>query len=468
MFFVLGAAAPLASTAGGASTGWAVTGVTQIPLAFVVTAVLLLVFIVGYAAMSPHVTSAGAIYTYVSRGLGRIPGVGAAFVALVSYSAMQVGLFGGTGAVADGFLGPRLGNPPWWTYSAVAWVLVLILGRLRVDFNGRVLGTLMAAECLIMIVYDAVMLAHPHDGQLSTATLAPSGLANPAVSVAVVIAFTSFVGVEDTTNYSEESRPGTIGRAMRVSVVLGTAVYALSAWAISVATGPDHVVDDAREQGAELMFTLVGSSLGSTMITDVGRLLFVTSLFASCLAFHNTVARYLFALGREGVLPRALSVTSGRTGAPANASLCQSAISATVLLVAVAFGWDPLVQMFFWMGTLAGVGVAVLMCLASVAVLGFFARDPHGEPFARRVVFPALSAVSLGAVVVLTLDHYATLLGVEPGAPAARLLPGVLVLAALLGLARGVHLYLGRDRPGAAYHRIGLGNATPPKENEDA
>lgn len=41
LFFVLGAAAPLASTAGGTSTGWAVTGVAGIPIAFLVKAVLL-------------------------------------------------------------------------------------------------------------------------------------------------------------------------------------------------------------------------------------------------------------------------------------------------------------------------------------------------------------------------------------------------------------------------------------------
>ncbi|WP_243726001.1 APC family permease [Actinomadura rubrisoli] len=459
---MLSAAAPLASTAGGTSTGWAVTGVTQIPLAFVVTAVLLLVFVVGYTAMSRHVTSAGALYTYVARGLGPVTGISAAFVALVSYAAMQIGLFGGIGAVAASFFNPRLGSlpmaghPPWWVYGAPAWVLVLIFGRLRVDFNSRVLGVLMGAECLVMIIFDAIMLAHPHGGHLSTDTLAPSGLAKPAISVAVVIAFTSFVGVEDTTNYSEESRPGTLGKAMRVSILVGACIYALSAWSMSVATGPDQVVGEARQQGSELMFNLVGASVGTTMV-DVGHLLFLTSLFASCLSFHNTVSRYLFAMGREGVLPRALGITSRRTGTPKNASLCQSGIAAVVLVVAAVSGWDPMVQMFFWMGTLAGVGVAVLMCLASIAVLGFFARDPHGEPLTHRVVFPALAALALGAVVVLTLDHYAILLGVTPGAPVARLLPGVLVLAAAVGLIRGAHLYVRRDRPDAAYHHVGLG-----------
>ena len=43
-----------------------------IPLVYVIIAVILLVFAVGYAAMSRHVANSGAFYTYVSKGLGQI------------------------------------------------------------------------------------------------------------------------------------------------------------------------------------------------------------------------------------------------------------------------------------------------------------------------------------------------------------------------------------------------------------
>jgi amino acid transporter len=268
-----------------------------------------------------------------------------------------------------------------------------------------------------------------------------------------VIYFTSFVGVEDTTNYGEESRPGTIGRAMVISVLVGVAIYALSAWAMSVATGPGRVVGAARAQGSELMFNLAGGFVGGWLV-DVGHVLFLTSLFASALSFHNTTARYLFALGREGVLPRSLGLTSYRTGSPKNASMTQSAAAAVIIVAAAVLGWDPMVNMFFWLGTLAGLGVIVLMTLASVAVIGFFGRDRHGEHLTRRVVFPALAALSLGAVAVLILVHYATLLGAKPGDPISWQLPLLLLVAFLVGLARAGYLYRRRRN---VFDRIGLG-----------
>ena len=87
--------------AGGATAGWAVTGVKGIPMAYLAMALVLAIFAMGYTAMARHIVNAGAFYSYVAQGLGRIPGVAAAGVALVAYNAMQVGLIGGFGYVGS-------------------------------------------------------------------------------------------------------------------------------------------------------------------------------------------------------------------------------------------------------------------------------------------------------------------------------------------------------------------------------
>jgi amino acid transporter len=92
LFFVLAGVAPLTVAAGVIPTAYAATGLTAIPAAFVVIAVILAVFAGGYVAMARHVTHAGALYALISRGLGRVPGVAAALVALLAYSFLQIGL----------------------------------------------------------------------------------------------------------------------------------------------------------------------------------------------------------------------------------------------------------------------------------------------------------------------------------------------------------------------------------------
>jgi len=71
VFTVMAAAAPLTVVAGGATTGFAVTGITGIPIAYVLVALLLALFSVGYVAMSGRVLNAGAFYTYITHGLGK-------------------------------------------------------------------------------------------------------------------------------------------------------------------------------------------------------------------------------------------------------------------------------------------------------------------------------------------------------------------------------------------------------------
>ena len=88
-------------------------------------------------------------------------------------------------------------------------------------------------------------------------------------------------------------------------------------------------------------------------------------------------------------------------------------------------------DLFFWLGTTGGFGILLLLALTSVAVIAFFARDPRGETAWRRLIAPALAAVLLTGIVVLAVLHYATLLGVPPGSPAAWALPASYAVVAV-------------------------------------
>ena len=110
--------------------------------------------------------------------------------------------------------------------------------------------------------------------------------------------------------------------------------------------------------------------------------------------------------------------------------------------------------LFFDLGTTGGFGILVLLAVTAVAVIAFFARDPRGENPWRRLIAPALAAVLLGVIVVLAVLHYATLLGVPPGSPAAWALPASYAAVAALGLGWGLVL---RARRPQVYATIGLG-----------
>ena len=213
--------------------------------------------------------------------------------------------------------------------------------------------------------------------------------------------------------------------------------------------GNDRVVAAATRQGPGLLFGLGGSG----NLSQAAQWLFLTSLFAAALAFHNVTWRYMYALGREHVLPAAL----GRTGGgniPRAASLTQSATGLAVIIVFAAAGWPAMNGLFFGGGATGGLGVMILLAITSAAVVGYFHRNRAGVSAWARVIAPVLSAVLLAAAIVLAIAHYGTLLGTAPGNPAAWLLPSAFGVAAVAGLCWGV--YLRAWRPDV-YRGIGLG-----------
>ena len=151
-FFLLAGVASLMVIGGLVPTSFAVTGLTAVPIYFLVVAVVLAVFLVGYLAMARLVPNAGAFYALVRQGLGRPAGVAAALVALVAYNALQIAVYGIFGFTTANFLHDKVGlGFPWWGYSLVAWAVVAVLGLLNVKLSAGILGVLSIAEFLVIV-----------------------------------------------------------------------------------------------------------------------------------------------------------------------------------------------------------------------------------------------------------------------------------------------------------------------------
>jgi amino acid transporter len=236
-----------------------------------------------------------------------------------------------------------------------------------------------------------------------------------------------------------------------------------------VATGPAAIVPTSQEQSAGLLFFLTEDRLGSTF-TDVLHVLFVTGMFAAMLSFHNVVARYAFAMGREGLLPAAFGRTTGSSGAPGTGSLLQSGI-AVVLVLTFALTDDkpagdptaPVLHLFTWGGNIGALGVIVLMAIASLSVVVFFVRRGAAGAQAWRLVTSAVAGIALLVIAVYTVKDFDVLVGTGPDSALRWILPGVIGVALVTGLVQGAIL---RTRAPGTHARIGLGNEAFQLEKE--
>jgi amino acid transporter len=453
VFFIVAASAPLTAVAGGQAVTYLVTGNQGIPLLFIPLGLVLGVFAVGYAAMSRHVADAGAFYTYVVRGLGRIPGVGTAFVALVAYNAMQLGIYGLFGVAMGAFAADNLGiTMEWYWWCLLAGAIIAVLGVLRIDLNARVLAVLLILEILVVALFDLAILADPGPQGLSGAGFDPGNATGSALGAALVFGVAAFVGFESAAIYSEECKDPkrTVARATFIAVGAVAAFYALSSWLLANAVGPDTIVNpDALVEAGfttpdgaapDPTTVLIGSGadrLGAFW-GDSAALLFATSLFAALLSFHNSVARYFFALGREGVLPSAVSRVSRRSGAPAVASLVQSSIALIVVGLFAVLEKDPVLKLFTWLTNLGALGVILLMAITSFAVVAYFRGRADTEQSAwSTLIAPIVAGICLIAILVLGIANFNVLITGSTDAPTdsvSVILPIVLFGAGILGL----------------------------------
>ncbi len=475
VFFIVAASAPLTAVAGGQAATYLVTGNQGVPFMFIPLGIILALFAVGYAAMSRHVTNAGAFYAYVARGLGKVWAVGAAFIALIAYNAMQIGIYGLFGVAMGAFMADKVGiTLDWWWWCLIGGAIIGVLGVLQIDLNARVLAVLLILEVVIVALFDFAILADPGPQGITGTGFDPSVAFGTAVGATLTFCVASFVGFESAAIYSEEVRDPkrTVARATFIAIGLIAVFYALSSWLVGIAAGPETIVspdalvaagfttpDGAAPDPTTVLFITGADRLGAFW-GDSASLLFATSLFAALLSFHNAVSRYAFALGREGVLPRALSHVQPRTGAPYVASLLQTTLALAIVGVFAIAGADPVLKLFTWLTNLGALGVLLLMATTSFAVVGYFRRHPEAgvSGWAGRIA-PALAGVALLVVLVLGVLNFNVLITSATDAPTDKMtiiLPVILFGAGAIGLLLGAWLKSAKPE---TFARIGEGAA---------
>lgn len=463
VFMIIAASAPLTVVAGGVPSNFAVTSLVGIPLSFIVLGVVLVLFAIGYAAMSRHVHNAGAFYAYIAKGLGKPAGVGASLVAVVAYNAMQIGIAGMFGFVFSSFLEGMFGIAlSWWVCALIAWVAVGLMGITRVDLSAKVLGIVVALEFIVVIIFDAMSLGAAPEG-ITADGFVPEQLFATGVGAALAFSIAAFMGFESGAIYNEEVKDPrrTAGIATLIAICIIALFYAFSSWAMVVGEGASNVVARSQEFGPDLMFVFFAENASGWFVT-LANLMFLTSLFAALLAFHNIVARYFFALGRERVLPGVLARTGARSGAPVAGSLAQSALALVVILVFAVVGagsGDPLfpvLTLFTWLTNMGAFGLVLLMALTSLAVLGFLRRFTADYGVWTRIIAPGLAALGLIVLFVLIVANFNVLIGLEGDSVLSWLLPAIVLVPGLLGTVWA--WWLRSERP-ETYRGIGAGGA---------
>ncbi|MBD8533534.1 APC family permease [Plantibacter sp. CFBP 13570] len=455
VFMVVAAASPLTVVGGAAPLGILLGNGVGFPSMYVVSAVILLLFAVGLSAMTRHVPKPGAFFTFVGYGLGKPAGLASAFLALLTYTTIQVSVYGYIGYLLSvTFAGLGAPEIPWYLYSLASIAVVGLLGYRHIDLSSKVLGVLLVAEVgIVLVLAGAVIVTGGADG-LSAEPFVPEQVFSGSPGVGLMFAIAAFIGFEATAIFRDEAKDPsrTIPRATYIAVIGIGLFYTLASWALVMAWGPDDVLAVAGEDpGAMILRTtlLYLGPVGELVIN----VLLITSMFACVLSFHNVITRYQHTMSNAGVLPGRLGGVHPKHLSPHTSSLVQSATAAILIVVFAVLGLDPVLQVFTWFAGVATLAIAILMAVTSLAVIVYFARTKQDRRVWNTVVAPGLGFIGLVGSAVVIVVYFPMLVGdVDAGGNPAfgtvsAVLLALIVVCPVVGLVQAA--YLRRRRPAA-------------------
>ncbi|MFD9669389.1 APC family permease [Rhodococcus sp. NPDC059968] len=428
------------------------------PALFVMGGILLTLFAVGFLAMGRHMKNPGAFYSYATAGLGRPAGVAASFIALFSYYVTLLGSLAYAGLslpslVHDTLYGPQM---DWWVAALIYAGLLAVLGYFSIELSSKVLGVLLAGELGIILLLNLFVGANVGPSNFDYYVFTPSEWGASSIGLALLFVMLCFGGFEATAVFREEVKDPdrTIPRATYLTIVVIVTMFAISTWMFingfgaSNGFGVDKVVEAAGADPFGATTANVSTYMGAVAV-DAVTILLCTSIFASTLACHNIISRYLYNLGVDSVIPHHLGKVHARHGSPHVASIVVSVATISAIAILALVSADPATLYSTLIGV-AGYAILILLFVTSVAIIVYLNRHrAHGMGFGTRVVAPGLAVVGLFVSVYLATKNMGLLVGSETR---GNLLIALVALIAVAGV--GVALYCRAKKP-EAYQSIG-------------
>ena len=346
LFLTVTGAAPMSAMLGNVPFAAGFGNGIYVPAAFLLATIVLTIFSVGYAAMATKVSSVGGFYSFISHGLGRDLGMSAGIASLAATASSKPRSTVSLPSSATAWILTHLGiNVPWIYLAAVLpSCLAGVLSYFDVKLSAAVLGVALVVEVIILSIFDFGVITASSGTSFNLEALNLLKVATPvaaqkvgdveiaagAAAVGIFMAFWSWVGFEMAPNYAEESRDPKhiIPRSLYYSVIGLGLFYIFTSWCAVSAypTEGDMLVKAAKDSG-NFFLSPIGQFVGP-WASELMAVSILTSSFACGMAFHNTAARYMYSLGREGVLPSVLGRTHPKYKSPHIASTVQSVLAA--------------------------------------------------------------------------------------------------------------------------------------------
>lgn len=370
------------------------------PTAYLLALVALFFTAMSYGKMSARFPVAGSAYTYTRRAVDSRVGFLVGWAVLLDYFFLPMVIW----LIGTSFLSAEFpAVPSWiWLVAFIAISCVLNIVGVTVAANANLL--LMAFQILVLALFVVLSLVHvaQASGAGSMASIAPFVNARTSisgVSAGAALAAYSFLGFDAITTLTEETLEPkkTIPKAILLVLLIGGIIFLIVTYATQL-VHPGGKFDDVDSAAFTIAQTIGGTLFSAFFLAGL-----IVTQFASGLAAQSSVARLLYAMGRDSVLPkRVFGYIHPRFHTPAINILLSGVVGLIALFLSVATSTSFI-----------NFGAFTAFTFVNVCVIAMFIRgraDGTRRNVVTHVVFPAIGAI-IDIYLLFSLDGIAKLLG---------------------------------------------------------
>jgi putrescine importer len=351
----------------------------RLSVAYLVTLAAMVFTARSYARMSAAFPVAGSTYAYTQRTFGAPVGFLAGWSLLLDYLFLPMLNY----LVIGIYLEAAIPAVPAWVFILAAIVLVTVLNIVGIVSVARANFLLLALQIVFILVF-VVMAAMTISGKGSVNLMAPftgdgtAGGASPIFAGAAILCL-SFLGFDAVSTLSEEAKDPTrsVPKAIMIAtVVCGVIFFGLSY--VSQLVFPSNQFVDVDSGSLDVM-TSAGGQFLNTFFTAA----YIAGCIGSALTSQASVARILYAMGRDGIMPRKVfGHVSVKFATPTFAILFVSVVS----LVALAISLNFLAQ-------IVSFGALVAFSAVNLTVIKHYFVDEGEKNVFNNVILPAIGFV---------------------------------------------------------------------------
>ncbi|WP_319446634.1 MULTISPECIES: APC family permease [unclassified Mycobacterium] len=351
----------------------------RLSVAYLVTLAAMVFTARSYARMSAAYPVAGSTYAYTQRTFGAPVGFLAGWSLLLDYLFLPMLNY----LVIGIYMTAAIPAVPPWVWILVSIVVVTVLNIIGIVSVARANFLLLALQVVFIVVF--VVMAFVTINKVGNVNLmAPFsgdgtvGGASPIFAGAAILCL-SFLGFDAVSTMSEEAKDPTrtVPRAIMIATVgCGLIFFGLSY--VSQLVFPSNQFADVDSGSLDVMTTAGGQFL-NTFFTAA----YIAGCIGSALTSQASVARILYAMGRDGIMPRKVfGHVSVRFATPTFAILVVSVISLAALFIDLGF-----------LASIVSFGALVAFSAVNLTVIKHYFVDKGDKNVFNNLILPAIGFV---------------------------------------------------------------------------